>query len=77
MGLFGDRVHVVSMEHERASAEAQAALAEAGLEVIGVRTIEPSLEDVFISVLAEKKSSTAEDHGLNMSKADGHRSVIV
>jgi ABC-2 type transport system ATP-binding protein len=56
VGLFGDRVHVVSMEHERASAEAQAALAEAGLEVIGVRPIEPSLEDVFISVLAEKEA---------------------
>ena len=55
VGLFGDRVHVVSMEHERASAEAQAALAQAGLEVIGIRPIEPSLEDVFISVLAEKK----------------------
>jgi ABC-2 type transport system ATP-binding protein len=60
VGLFGDRVHVVSTEHERASAEAQAALAQAGLEVIGVRRIQPSLEDVFISVLAEKKSEAAE-----------------
>jgi ABC-2 type transport system ATP-binding protein len=57
VGLFGDRVHVVSMEYERASVEAQAALAQAGLEVIGVRPIEPSLEDVFISVLAEKKDA--------------------
>ncbi len=57
VGLFGDRVHVVSMEHERASAEAQAALAQAGLEVIGIRPIEPSLEDVFISVLAEQKGA--------------------
>ncbi len=57
VGLFGDRVHVVSMEYERASAAAQAALAQAGLEVIGVRPIEPSLEDVFISVLAEQEGS--------------------
>jgi ABC-2 type transport system ATP-binding protein len=57
VGLFGDRVHVVSMEYERASAAAQAALAQAGLEVIGVRPIDPSLEDVFISVLAEQEGS--------------------
>jgi ABC-2 type transport system ATP-binding protein len=57
VGLFGDRVHVVSVEHERASAEAQAALAHAGLEVIGIRSIAPSLEDVFISVLAETRSA--------------------
>jgi ABC-2 type transport system ATP-binding protein len=54
VGLFGDRLHVVSLEPERVAAEAQAALAEAGLSVLGVRTIEPSLEDVFISVLAEQ-----------------------
>ncbi len=57
VGLFGDRVHVVSMDYERASAEAQAALAAAGLQVIGVRPIDPSLEDVFISVLTDKKST--------------------
>jgi ABC-2 type transport system ATP-binding protein len=54
VGLFGDRLHVVSLEPEGAAAEAQAALAQAGLSVLGIRTIEPSLEDVFISVLAEK-----------------------
>jgi ABC-2 type transport system ATP-binding protein len=53
VGLFGDRVHVVSLEPDRAASEASAALAQAGLSVQGIRTIEPSLEDVFISVLAE------------------------
>ena len=53
VGLFGDRLHVVSLEPERTTAEAEAALAQAGLGVIGIRAIEPSLEDVFISVLAE------------------------
>jgi len=57
VGLFGDRVHVVSMEPERTTAEAMAALAQAGLDVVGVRAIEPSLEDVFISVLAEQEGS--------------------
>jgi len=54
VGLFGDRLHVVNLDPERTTAEAQAALADAGLSVLGIRTIEPSLEDVFISVLAEQ-----------------------
>jgi ABC-2 type transport system ATP-binding protein len=52
-GLFGDRVHVVCQEPDRAASESAAALTQAGLSVLGIRTIEPSLEDVFISVLAE------------------------
>lgn len=51
VGLFGDRVHLVAAEAERASREAVALLAAAGLPVEGVRPVEPSLEDVFISVL--------------------------
>ena len=58
VGMFGDRLHVVSMEPERSAAAAEAMLSEAGLGVLGVRTIEPSLEDVFISVLAEKGQSS-------------------
>jgi ABC-2 type transport system ATP-binding protein len=54
VGLFGDRVHVVTLEPDRTEADAKTALAQAGVDVIGVRTIEPSLEDAFISVLAEK-----------------------
>lgn len=53
VGLFGDRLHVVAREPERTTGEARAALAEAGLKVLGLRTIEPSLEDVFISMLRE------------------------
>ena len=55
-GLFGDRIHLVSLEPERTAAEAQTMLAQAGVAVIGVQPIEPSLEDVFISVLAEKEA---------------------
>jgi ABC-2 type transport system ATP-binding protein len=57
VGLFGDRVHVVSMEPERTTAAAEAALSGAGLGVVEIRPIEPSLEDVFISVLAEQGES--------------------
>jgi len=55
VGLFGDRLHLVSFEPERTAAEATAALAQAGVEVFGTGVIEPSLEDVFISVLAEEE----------------------
>jgi ABC-2 type transport system ATP-binding protein len=57
VGLFGDRLHVVSMEPDRAAAESQAALASAGLAILGIRPIQPSLEDVFISILGEEKKN--------------------
>ena len=42
----------------RAIAEAETTLKQAGFEAVGLRIIEPSLEDVFISVLAEKGDGT-------------------
>jgi ABC-2 type transport system ATP-binding protein len=54
VGLFGDRIHIVSLEPEQSAAEAQAAMTRAGFDILSIRTIEPTLEDVFISVLAEK-----------------------
>lgn len=60
VGLFGDRVHVVTQDPERISGEAKTAMAEAGLKLAGIRPIEPSLEDVFVSVLAAQKGG--EDH---------------
>lgn len=52
VGLFGDRVHVVAREAQRAIDQSDAILKKAGLNVQSIRTIEPSLEDVFLSVLA-------------------------
>ena len=60
VGLFGDRLHVVGPDAERMTEEARAALAEAGVEVLGIRPITPTLEDVFISVLAEKEEMQNE-----------------
>jgi len=51
VGLFGDRVHLATGEPQRDEAIARASLAAAGLEVVSIRPIEPSLEDVFVSVL--------------------------
>ena len=57
MGLFGDRVHVVAADVERTRAEAEKTLAGAGMKAETLHTIEPSLEDVFVSVLGEKKGA--------------------
>jgi ABC-2 type transport system ATP-binding protein len=54
VGLFGDRLHVVTLEPERAEAAARAALNAAALPVLDIRPIPPSLEDVFISILGEE-----------------------
>lgn len=60
VGLFGDRVHVVSTEPEATARRAEAILASAGLPAIGIRPIEPSLEDVFVSVLGQGGERRAE-----------------
>jgi ABC-2 type transport system ATP-binding protein len=51
VGLFGDRVHVLTREPDRVNVEAQQVLAAAGLTRGSIRPIEPALEDVFVSVL--------------------------
>ena len=52
VGLFGDRVHVAAADPAAAETAIRAAVAAAGLELASLRRIEPSLEDVFVSVLA-------------------------
>lgn len=53
VGLFGDRVHLVTDDPEKGREVVAAILRKEGLEPLGVREIEPSLEDVFVSVLNE------------------------
>ncbi len=60
VGLFGDRVHVVTQDPEKTSTEVKTLIAEAGLKLTGIRPIEPSLEDVFVSVLSAQEGG--EDH---------------
>ena len=52
VGLFGDRVHVAAADPAAAEVAIRAAVAAAGLELASLRRIAPSLEDVFVSVLA-------------------------
>ncbi|MCM2265418.1 MAG: ABC transporter ATP-binding protein, partial [Desulfuromonadales bacterium] len=53
VGLFGDRVHLASTEPAVAEASARAVLQAAGIELLGMRPVEPSLEDVFIAVIGQ------------------------
>ncbi len=53
VGLFGDRVHVVTDDPEKDQELAVGILAKEGIELSGIRPIEPSLEDVFVSVLGD------------------------
>ncbi len=61
IGLFGDRIHVVTMNRTQTAQEVPAVLQGEGFTLHGVRPIEPSLEDVFVSVLtSEGKVSQQE-----------------
>jgi ABC-2 type transport system ATP-binding protein len=57
VGLFGDRVHVVTQDPDRTSAQSRETLKRAGLIVSGIRPVEPTLEDVFVSVLSNNSSA--------------------
>jgi ABC-2 type transport system ATP-binding protein len=54
VGLFGDRVHVAARNPEAVTARIRQLVATAGFEPLTIRIVEPSLEDVFVSVLAQK-----------------------
>ncbi|MFA5159240.1 MAG: ABC transporter ATP-binding protein [Candidatus Omnitrophota bacterium] len=61
VGLFGDRTHVVTQNPAKAEAAIKKTLTQAGLKLVDIRPVEPSLEDVFVSVLAEEDG--AQKHG--------------
>lgn len=54
IGLFGDRIHVVTMDRAQTAQEVPAVLQTEGFTLQGLRPIEPSLEDVFVSVLTSE-----------------------
>ena len=55
VGLFGDRVHVVSLHPQETIRQVESILAAAALPIDAIRPIEPSLEDVFVSVLGREE----------------------
>ncbi len=54
VGLFGDRVHIVTSNPDDTAVRVQSILSAADIELFMIRTIEPSLEDVFVSVIGDK-----------------------
>ncbi|MEW6198017.1 MAG: ABC transporter ATP-binding protein [Planctomycetota bacterium] len=61
VGLFGDRVHVVTHVPQETTARVERLLADANLERAGITPVEPTLEDVFISVLAGEEGGKLDD----------------
>lgn len=54
VGLFGDKVHVVTDDPDRIGNAIADICAMEGSALTGLRIIEPNMEDVFVSVLSEK-----------------------
>ena len=52
VGLFGDRVHVATETPSQAEPQIRAILQRNGMAAESIAPIEPSLEDVFVSVLS-------------------------
>ncbi|WP_243372449.1 ABC transporter ATP-binding protein [Geotalea sp. SG265] len=59
IGLFGDRLHIVSDDPDKTTLLVRDFLRGEGMEPVSVRQIEPSLEDVFISVMGEERHGEA------------------
>lgn len=51
VGLFGDRLHVVTSQPDRSQSLIPQVLRQEGIAVTAMRQIEPSLEDIYISVV--------------------------
>ena len=50
-GIFGDKIHVLLEEGEKAREDLERLLPESGNEILSLRKISPTLEDVFISTV--------------------------
>ncbi|MDY0148659.1 MAG: ABC transporter ATP-binding protein [Kiritimatiellia bacterium] len=55
VGLFGDRIHVATRDLDATQKKAEAILRGVGIGISCVRPVPPTLEDVFVSVLADKE----------------------
>jgi ABC-2 type transport system ATP-binding protein len=63
VGLFGDRIHVLTEDPGETAAQVDAALADAGIAHSAPQRAEPTLEDVFVSVLGPAEVRNADERG--------------
>ncbi len=61
VGLFGDRVHFVSTDGQNEAEHVGKTLRDAGLPPQSVRTIPPTLEDVFVSAIGTGQRAVGWD----------------
>ena len=70
ISLFGDRIHIVTADPARTAAAVRDTLARAGLPPAQSQPIPPTLEDVFISVIASPPSpSSSSSSSLSSSSS--------
>jgi ABC-2 type transport system ATP-binding protein len=60
VGLFGDCIHVATIEPDAAESRILEAARGAGLAIDSIGRIEPSLEDIFVSAVARAGNGTKE-----------------
>ena len=58
--LYGDSVHIVAKDPDAAAREAGRMLVEAKIPVQEMRTIAPTLEDVFVSMVGSERDKAAD-----------------
>ena len=68
VAIFGDRIHLAVENSELSMNDVNRILGRAKIAVEGVRSIPPTLEDVFVSMLAETNGSSYQ---LNISREAG------
>ena len=61
VGLFGDRVHVATRDPNATLPKIEALLRGAGVGMNATRSVSPTLEDVFVSVLAHEEGRTGHE----------------
>jgi ABC-2 type transport system ATP-binding protein len=55
VALFGETMHLYSPDPDQAKQTAAATLGSGGVQLVGVREVEPSLEDLFVSLLNHER----------------------
>jgi len=60
VGLFGDRIHIVTQEPDATAAQVESILAGSGIRITDRRRVEPTLEDVFISIVGSQGNADGQ-----------------